>query len=61
MLKEIPSKLAEPRNEEFGWSHVSVRRIPENLLKKLYLPFRVAAEKLMLTTKMLKKRLSFCS
>ncbi len=50
----------ELRNEEFGWSHVLVRRIPENLLKKLYLPFCVAAEKPMLTTKILKKRLSFC-
>jgi hypothetical protein len=47
-------------NEVFGWSKISVRRIQEILKDKLGISSRVAAKKLMLTKKMVKKRLPFC-
>jgi hypothetical protein len=43
-----------------GWSKISLRRIEEILKDKLGISSRVAAKKLMLTKKMVKKRLPFC-
>jgi IS30 family transposase len=51
--REIKEKVA-------GFANVSVRTIQRVCQKKLGLPSRCAAKKLLLTAKMINKRLSFC-
>jgi transposase len=60
-VHRFPFKTAREIKEEVaGFANVSVRTIQHVCQKKLGLPSRCAAKKLLLTAKMIKKRLSFC-
>jgi hypothetical protein len=60
-LTAHPFKTAkELKNELAGWSHVSVRSIQDICKKRLQMPLRCAAKKLLLMEKMVRKRMTFC-